>query len=52
VVQVRFSHDAPDLCEAVSWDRKQSQIESSAAMRGYSVAQDYPQSKKEGQYGG
>ena len=42
VVQVRFSDTVKERRELVAGDRKQSQIESSAAARGYAVAQEHP----------
>ena len=39
VVEVRFLQNVRNQCEAVTWDRKYSPIESSAPMRGQLVAQ-------------
>jgi len=51
VVQVRFSQDARYRREAVTGNRKQSQIESSGAACGCAVAQEHQQSKTNSQYG-
>lgn len=51
MVEVRFLQDARNRREAVTWDRKQSQIKSPGAARDHLVAQDYPQGKPDSQRG-
>ena len=52
MVEVLFLQNAWNQFEVATWERKESQIESSAAVSGHSVAQEHPESKTKSPYGG